>query len=376
MKLFVWDQCFVTGLATVDEQHQRLVDIINQFGELLTDANGPSADDIERVFGQLASYAQYHFHEEEQLMAESGFDQSYLSHHQREHATFLREVTHLHAEMTASDSTDAHALLSFLSNWLAYHILGTDQTMAYVMSAISAEVSHGDALAAHMKEKDPATATLLRAMDGLFHQVSERNRALFTLNRTLEERIAERTRELESMAMTDALTNLPNRRHGLLSLDREWHVAKRHNTPLACMMIDADGFKGINDSYGHDAGDEVLRQLSQLLRNSVRTDDIVCRLGGDEFLVICARTPIEGAMQIAEKLRKSVASIRIAAGVGEWQGSVSVGVATRTAAMSMPSELLKAADQSVYLAKRNGRNCVASSQQHTRANHTARPTDL
>jgi hemerythrin len=125
------------------------------------------------------------------------------------------------------------------------------------------------------------------------------------------------------------------------------------------MMIDADGFKQINDTHGHDAGDGVLRALARQLRDAVRTDDLVCRLGGDEFLIICADTPMDGALQLAEKIRSEVAALRVAAGTGEWRGSISVGVAVRTAEMSSMEDLLKTADLGVYAAKRNGRNCVA-----------------
>jgi hemerythrin len=204
-------------------------------------------------------------------------------------------------------------------------------------------------------------------MNRLFAQASERNRELFELNRTLEARVAERTRELldanqqlENMAMTDVLTGLPNRRHALLALEAEWHKSVANGQPLACMMIDADGFKAINDTYGHDAGDEVLRQLSATLRDAVRNDDVVCRLGGDEFLIICATTTLIGAFQTAEKLRQTVSALRVAAGGGVWSGSISLGVAVRLEGMKGVDELLKTADKGVYLAKHNGRNCVAT----------------
>jgi hemerythrin len=90
----------------------------------------------------------------------------------------------------------------------------------------------------------------------------------------------------------------------------------------------------------------------------VRNDDIVCRLGGDEFLVICPRTPLEGAKQLAEKLCREVSAMRVRAGTGEWRGSISIGVAVRKAEMSNFEALIKAADDGVYCAKKNGRSCV------------------
>lgn len=367
MESFQWTPCFVTGLETVDEQHHHLVDVINQFGELLMQPQGSSAAAIEAVFGELARYARVHFQDEEALMVQSGIDSRHVTQHRDEHAKFLQDVTDLRSSVQADNREETRKLLDFLSNWLAYHILGTDQLMALLMVAKASGQSQEEAYQTHQAGKDPATATLLLAMNRLFAQVSERNRELFDLNRTLEARVAERTRELldanqqlENMAMTDVLTGLPNRRHALLALQAEWHQSVANGQPLACMMIDADGFKAVNDTYGHDAGDEVLRQLSAALREAVRNDDVVCRLGGDEFLIICATTTLIGALQTAEKLRHAVSLLRVPAGEGVWAGSVSVGVAVRQPGMKGVDELLKAADQSVYLAKHNGRNCVAT----------------
>ena len=241
--------------------------------------------------------------------------------------------------------------------------------MAWLMKAAQAGTSADDAYAAYQQTRDPATATLLQAMNRLVTQVSERSRALFELNQTLEARVAQRTLELseinqrlETMAMTDVLTGLPNRRHAMQVLEHEWQNASAQKTALACMMIDADGFKKINDSCGHDAGDDVLRQLARCLRHAVRNDDVVCRLGGDEFLIICTNTPLEGALLSAEKVRQEVAALRVPTGQGQWVGSISVGVAASHLQMAGPDALLKAADEGVYAAKARGRNAVASIQ--------------
>jgi PleD family two-component response regulator len=158
---------------------------------------------------------------------------------------------------------------------------------------------------------------LLQSMNRLIEQVSERSRALFELNQTLEARVAERTQslaemneQLESMAMTDVLTGLPNRRHAMRILDAEWKKAMATGNALSCMMIDADGFKKINDTYGHDAGDTVLRTLSLCMKESVRNDDVVCRLGGDEFLIVCMHTNLEGSDLCREGARGSFEASR------------------------------------------------------------------
>lgn len=369
MATFQWDSCFVTGLETVDEQHRELVKLINRFGDLLKQPDGATQDEVDRVFKELANYSKFHFEEEEAMMRSLNLDARHIKNHGEEHAGFLQDVTRMHASTANGDHEAASRLLTYLTNWLAYHILGTDQTMALLVSAVEQGKSQQDAFLASEKGRDPATATLLRAMTVLFNEVTAGNRALLALNQTLEVRIAERTRELvdlnqqlESMALSDVLTGLPNRRHALRCFDQLWQESTKTMAPLSCMMIDADGFKAINDTYGHEAGDEVLRQLARCLRNSVRNDDVVCRLGGDEFLILCDNTHLAGAMTVAEKLRLEVAALRVPAGSGFWHGSISVGVAERTPTLGAFEDLLKLADEAVYLAKKSGRNCVAAVQ--------------
>lgn len=367
MEAFHWDKHFETGLETVDHQHHTLVDLINRFGELLTQADSVPFEDIETVFIELIAYTQYHFHEEENMMSQVGLDPRYVSMHKQLHADFIQEVMQTHKAVSERHET-AGRLLKLLTYWLAYHILGTDQYMANQVVAIQAGKKPEDAYLAEKDMKEGATEPLLVALNGLFQQVSERNRELLELNRTLETKIEERTHALseanqllEDLAMTDVLTGLPNRRHAMARLSQEWTKVTQEESSVACMMIDADGFKQINDQYGHDAGDEVLRQLSRRLSHSVRTDDIVCRLGGDEFLIICPNTSLEGAMHVAEKMRENVANLHVLVNGGEWSGSISVGVAVNTVDMQTPEDLIKAADKGVYIAKRNGRNRVESS---------------
>ncbi len=364
MESFLWDKNFITGLPEVDKQHHHLVDLVNQFGGLLAQ-NELVFDDFEALFGELADYAQYHFKTEEDIMSQLGVDQRHSGNHLDEHMRFLEEVTLMHAAITPETPDAAKPLLVFLTDWLIYHILGSDQNMARQIESIQAGMSSVDAYAKGERERDEATGPLLVALNSLFQQVTLRNRALQELNQTLEEKVTERTKELseanrrlEEIALTDVLTKLPNRRHAMQQIKLLWEESVKNDTPLGCVMIDADGFKEINDTFGHDAGDVVLKELSRGLSNAMRTDDIVCRLGGDEFLIICPNTAQDGAMHIAEDVRKKIDAFRITAGKGEWRGSISVGVAVRTSGMVKPDALIKAADEGVYLAKKAGRNCV------------------
>lgn len=395
MESFHWDKNFETGIVEVDDQHRHLVDVINNFGNVLSNGEGASFGEVKAVLGELADYAHFHFSEEEMMMECKGIDPRHAIYQKSEHVSFLQQVEQMQAGLSPDNLESAKPLLRFLIYWLAHHILGTDQSMARQIVLIDAGTAPDVAYQTDESRRSDAEEPLLHALNGLFRQVSARNRELTELNQQLEAKVAERTQSLsdanrelqvlveklkaeqeesrrlsqelaaanqhlEALALTDALTGLPNRRHAMLCLDQVWAEAVKAEAPMACMMIDADGFKQINDTYGHDAGDVVLRELSGHLRRAVRTDDVVCRLGGDEFLIICPRTPLQGAMLVAEAMRQSVNALRVPAGGGEWKGSISVGVAARTNTMQKPEDLLKAADEAVYVSKRGGRNRVSA----------------
>lgn len=366
MPAFKWDEHFVTGLVDVDQQHRHLVDLINTFEEMLA-SDTHNHDALAQIVDALSEYTVFHFTEEESLMQRSGIDEDYFAKHVNAHRMFLDEVVALKTSMGSTDGHAAAHLLNFLTHWLAYHILGEDQLMARQMALIEQGVAADQACKQALAQGHQATEPLLEALSGLFRQISQRNRELKELNETLEQKVIERTRQLENanhelevLALTDVLTGLPNRRHAMRQLGAYWAESVKYQSPLSCMMIDADHFKEINDLYGHDQGDKVLSELSRMLVHSVRTDDLVARLGGDEFLIICPNTPLEGARVLADTLLKNVNAMVVETGEGEWRGSMSVGVATANEQMKHYEALIKLADEKVYEAKRGGKNRVAS----------------
>lgn len=160
--------------------------------------------------------------------------------------------------------------------------------------------------------------------------------------------------KLESKSTTDGLTGLKNRRAFDVRLDEEFARAHRSELPMALALIDVDKFKPYNDSFGHPAGDEVLRSLSAILRESARPYDFVARYGGEEFVAILPGTSHDGALVIAERIRRSVQR-------AVWPNrpiTVSIGIAISDAGTVTPSGLLKRADKALYLAKETGRNRV------------------
>jgi two-component system cell cycle response regulator len=159
---------------------------------------------------------------------------------------------------------------------------------------------------------------------------------------------------LQSLAVTDGLTGLHNHRAFQDYLEEQFQTAMRNKQPLALILMDVDHFKQYNDTYGHQAGDEVLRQVAQILQANVREGDFVARYGGEEFVVVLPRTDSESAVAVAERLREAVQS-------AEWQlrpVTGSFGVASIRPDMETRQELIESADQALYQAKKNGRNRV------------------
>ena len=164
---------------------------------------------------------------------------------------------------------------------------------------------------------------------------------------------------LEQMSITDDLTGLHNRRCLNTVLKREFHRSNRHNLELSCLMFDLDHFKKVNDVYGHDFGDVVLRQFAEILKNSIRDTDFVFRFGGEEFLVLLPQTNLTGATQTAEKIREKTAATTFSADSVTTRVTVSIGVASVLEHHPPQSHILTTfADQALYEAKNRGRNQV------------------
>ena len=174
--------------------------------------------------------------------------------------------------------------------------------------------------------------------------------------------LATTNRHLNEVALLDPLTGIPNRRYAMGRLDQEWAAAQRGARALACMMIDIDHFKPVNDTHGHDVGDIVLQSVADVLKRTARTHDVVSRIGGEEFLMVCPDTDAVAAGQCAERLRQAVASNSVQVGNVAIRVTISVGVAAMSTAMGGPEVMVKAADQAVYAAKQAGRNRIRINQ--------------
>jgi len=164
------------------------------------------------------------------------------------------------------------------------------------------------------------------------------------------------------MAITDALTGLHNRRYMESHLGTLAEQASSRGKPLALMMLDIDFFKAINDNYGHDAGDDVLREFAVRIRKSIRGIDLACRYGGEEFVIVMPETDLHVAGMVAERLRRSIAGEPFAVNKGSKriEVTISIGLSTLELKGESVADVLKRADTALYRAKHDGRNRVVA----------------
>jgi hemerythrin-like metal-binding protein len=191
MEAFVWDQRFVTGIEMVDRQHRRLVEIINQLGDVMLQGGELSEGRMQILFKQLSDYAREHFRDEEAMMREAGLDPRHIDMHTLHHHQFVEQLAAMWRARGAMKHP-AETVFGFLSGWLAFHILGEDQSMARQLALIQ---SGGSAMAAceiEAQPEDNRTAALLNALRTLYHVLAEQNRDLAEANARLEREMAAR----------------------------------------------------------------------------------------------------------------------------------------------------------------------------------------
>lgn len=190
----------------------------------------------------------------------------------------------------------------------------------------------------------------------LQRELSDRNATLLRMNAQLNTQNS----QLNVLATHDELTGLANTRENRASFERIWEYCWKLNQPLACVIIDLDHFKRINDTHGHPVGDRVLKEVADILKKHVRVEDFLSRIGGEEFFLLCPDTDILAAGIVAERLRQAVEQAAIRVDDIALQLTISAGIAQRSDDMLDTGDLYKAADEALYHAKQNGRNQVAT----------------
>ncbi|WP_137939902.1 sensor domain-containing diguanylate cyclase [Chitinivorax sp. B] len=218
-------------------------------------------------------------------------------------------------------------------------------------------------------------STLISALRGMTAQLISSKHELAEINMQLEQKVQQRTValqntneelvkamvQLELLARQDALTGLGNRMAANERLRDEFLRWRRLNTSYCVLLMDIDFFKKVNDTHGHDVGDDVLRYVARLLQTTIRNTDFVARFGGEEFLVLLPGTAVEGAELLADKICRTVAATPVPV---VNQVTLSIGVAMASAGDAGDHDLVSRADQALYQAKHNGRNRVELATSH------------
>jgi diguanylate cyclase (GGDEF)-like protein/hemerythrin-like metal-binding protein/PAS domain S-box-containing protein len=472
-EIFPWNDNFDTGIHSIDEQHQRLVQLLNKLATHLAYQSDPAM--MEEVFDELTAYAVYHLQSEEQVWHTYLPEDALEAAHQKEHEKFISSVQEI---MRGNPDKSVEQLyeqtLSFLSHWLAFHILESDKHLSLVVHAVESGMSLEQAKDYADKEMKGARGVLVETVLSMYDtlssrtlqlikEIAERQRteaklrlAAAVFDNTLESisiTDAQRTvidvnpafthatgfsreeiigqslmqlkansandsqaderwltlqeqghwsgsvvcrdkqgaigeewltltaikdtngdvsnyvavfssvsdliknqKELERIAHHDTLTGLPNR---LLLSDRLQLAtahAERNQSRIAVCYLDLDGFKLVNDQYGHAAGDDLLREIGLRLTRVVRSEDTVARLGGDEFVILLTELELqEDYMALIERVLQEIDKPI------ETQGhtvtvSASIGIAIYPDNATEVQQLLQQADNAMYQAKRLGRN--------------------
>lgn len=209
---------------------------------------------------------------------------------------------------------------------------------------------------------------LAHQFNDLSSQLNEANKKLHSKIESADRRLLETNQQLKQLndefrllSITDPLTGLFNRRHFDELIENEVSMSNRHGDPNSILLIDIDFFKAINDTYGHYVGDVVLKALTHTLQNNIRHTDAICRLGGEEFAILCKRADKVGAMELAEKLRTTVENTpMVPDSDDELLITISIGVASVPDGHgeTTPKQLYKDVDTALYYSKNNGRNRV------------------
>lgn len=470
-EIFPWNENFATGILQIDEQHKKLVQLLNHLARHLVHQSDMLT--LDAIFGELADYAVYHFRTEENIWHEFFPNDAIELEHKKTHSQFLKDVQFL-KENTSGSARVLEDILSFLTHWLAFHTLDTDKRMAKVVIAMQSGMTLEQAKKQSASEMSGATRVLVESvlsmndklsvktlqlmqeikerqkyqekqrlastvfnntLDAIcildvdfnvidanpsFYQatgynnegvigkqlknlksgledkecakslwqelndkghcsgkVSSRNglgdvqTEWLTLSSVRDERgkisnyvavfsnishFIQQQHKLERIAHYDVLTQLPNRLSLFERLELAIIEAKKHQRLLAVCYFDLDGFKPVNDNFGHDAGDQVLKIVAKRLLSVVRKNDTVARLGGDEFVILLA--DLEKLEDCEHLLDRIVEKIALPMGLENAlaQVSVSIGVTIFPQDNVGAELLLKHADQAMYEAKKAGKS--------------------
>ncbi|MGP1394361.1 MAG: diguanylate cyclase [Inquilinaceae bacterium] len=254
------------------------------------------------------------------------------------------------AETGKPHQTETHYNLDGLDAWFRVNLVKTGDGVTVILADISEQKSQ-------QRKMEQINRNLERQAAKLTEMVREREATQERLEREIEDR-KRLEAELNLQAATDPLTALLNRRRFLEIAANELSRARRYERRLSVTMLDIDFFKAVNDTYGHAVGDTVLKAVAKVCAETVRGQDCLARLGGEEFAILTPETGAEGATILADRLREKIAAIQLGEEAPDLRVTASFGVTERIESDSAPEDLLRRADIALYAAKEAGRNRV------------------
>ena len=365
-EVFPWNDNFDTGHEVIDEQHRRLVRLLNKLAGTLVEEEYSA---VNSAFDELADYANQHFTDEEAIWSKYFDDDAWLSSHRQKHAAFLPRVVELKEQDADKPLADVvEHIIKFLIRWLAFHIIDNDKRMAMVVEAVEAGASIEEAKAIADEKMSGSMRVLIEAVLSMYDGLSSRTLDLLRERNArikAEAQLKEANRKLEALSITDQLTGLYNRRYLESIFENESRRVSREKSLLTFCLIDIDFFKLYNDSYGHLAGDAALKQVADCLKHSCRRpNDFAFRLGGEEFCVLSTNRQVNEVEMFCEILRKAVEDLKIPHEYSKASRyvTISIGVASEVPAAGDTLDAFVAiADKRLYRAKSSGRNRVVVS---------------
>ncbi|MBL4691895.1 MAG: GGDEF domain-containing protein [Magnetovibrio sp.] len=366
-EIFPWNEYFEVGVEQSDVQHKRLVKIINEicFCALSSHNHDEIIDDL---FQKLIDYTKYHFSWEERFYQANKLPTEIFARHKNNHDELIDQVKTLKQKYDGDGNKDANLeeILTTLVVWLTHHILEDDMRMCLIINNIKSGLNAEDAVYQSVKTMEGPKGTISRVMSSMMNvsssSVLELRREI-SFRKKLELKLTEEIsfrkkaeKKLKHLAQHDALTDLPNRYLFAQLCISALKTAKRSKLEQAILFIDIDGFKVINDTLGHQAGDKLLISIAKRLKKCIRESDIVARIGGDEFTVhlngTCKSTD---ATLIAAKI---IAALSQPFDLKDGTANIgaSIGISLYPSDAKDVESLVKCADAAMYTVKKSGKN--------------------